>query len=148
MQINWQDAAAIWPNAPMVVSETIDGEAIIMHHGNGYYFDARGTGGLIWQAVEAGWSMSAIAARLATATGIDGAQAMASVGIFLTELAAQDLVRAGNGPALALDAAPAMDFAPPTFGVHADLADMLLLDPVHDVDEGGWPQPRAVEVAD
>lgn len=147
MQIDWQRAAAIWPNAPLVVSETIDGEAIIMHHGNGHYFDARGTGAIIWQAVEAGWSFDAMAARLVAATGIDAGQAEASLASFLAELAAQGLVRVGTGPALALDAPPTMEYAPPIFGIHSDLADMLLLDPVHDVDEGGWPQPRASEVA-
>jgi hypothetical protein len=30
-------------------------------------------------------------------------------------------------------------------GVHPDMQDLLLLDPIHDVDEVGWPTPAARE---
>jgi hypothetical protein len=29
--------------------------------------------------------------------------------------------------------------------VHADLADLLLLDPIHEVAEAGWPSPNPVK---
>ena len=34
-------------------------------------------------------------------------------------------------------------YQPPVLETYADLQDILLLDPVHDVDETGWPKTRA-----
>ena len=33
-------------------------------------------------------------------------------------------------------------FEPPTLSKYKDMQDMLLLDPVHDVEEAGWPEPK------
>ncbi len=131
-------------NAPMVVSETIDGEAIIMHHGTGHYFDTSGSGALLWQAIEAGASVDTLASRLTGAYRIEPGAAQATVRAFVDGLFAHDLVRREAGTATAF-LAPVGDreaFAAPLLGVHADLADMLLLDPIHDVDETGWPAAR------
>ena len=130
-------------NSPQVVSETIDGEAIIMHHGTGHYFNTTGTGALIWQAIEQGASAPAIAGRLAAAFEVNEAGARAAVSGFVAALEANDLVRrAPAGPAAAFGP-PAVKaaFAEPELHVHTDLADMLLLDPIHEVDETGWPAP-------
>lgn len=132
-------------NAPLVVSETIEGEAVIMHHGTGRYFDISGSGAIVWQAIEQGATPAMLCDHLAAAHDLLPAQAEAHVATFLETLAAHDLIRtdpeavASPLPALPVLAAP---FLPPALGVHDDLADMLLLDPIHDVDEVGWPAPR------
>jgi hypothetical protein len=139
--------AVIAPNAPVVVSETIDGEAIIMHHGSGEYFDASGSGAIIWQAIENTTSRAAIAAQLVALYGLDPAHAEATTDSFLATLERHDLIRTVDGtpPPLSsqpLTGPPALPFAEPVLGVHTDLADMLLLDPIHDVDTAGWPAMR------
>jgi len=137
-------------NAPLVVSETIDGEAIIMHHGTGRYFDIRDSGALIWSAIETGAAPAQISAHLAAAYGLAAAEASDMVDAFIQTLLANDLVRAdpevvpGPLPASLPVTAP---FQPPVLGVHDDLADMLLLDPIHDVDEVGWPAPRSPDAS-
>jgi len=132
-------------NAPLVVSETIDGEAIIMHHGSGLYFDIVGSGALLWQAIERTTTRSALAASLCTAYRLAPEQAASVVRDWLAVLAGHDLI--AYGPASVVAPVPvdvaAEPFAAPVLGVHADLADMLLLDPIHDVDEAGWPMGRA-----
>ncbi len=135
---------AIAPNAPLVVSETIDGEAIIMHHGTGEYFDATGSGALIWEAIEHNATPAAIAAQLASTYGLDPDHAAASTGAFLALLDQHGLTRPvdGVGHPLPPPAPPCLPFAEPVLGVHTDLADMLLLDPIHDVDAAGWPSVR------
>src|SRR6187397_1108133 len=42
------------PNSPSVVSEIIDGEAVIMNLATGHYFSALGTGGELWALIEKG----------------------------------------------------------------------------------------------
>lgn len=141
---------SILVNAPQVVSETIDGEAIIMHHGSGRYFDISGSGAVIWSAIEQGQPATQIAAHLAAAFPLAQAEAAAIVDGFLDTLAAHDLIR--TDPAAAPRAASPPPHSPtpftvPVLGVHDDLADMLLLDPIHDVDVVGWPAPSPAQPA-
>lgn len=134
-------------NAPLVVSETIDGEAIIMHHGSGRYFDISGSGVLVWSAIEQCIPPTKIAAQMAASYRLSSDHAADIVDAFLDTLVGHDLVRADPAAPLAMApvAAPASMplFVAPVLGVHDDLADMLLLDPIHDVDEIGWPAPQA-----
>jgi hypothetical protein len=138
----WEDHEILVPNAPLVVSETLHGEAIIMHHGNGHYFNAVGSGATIWEAIEHGASVAALIERLMRAYDIDLATARTAVMSFARTLADNGLIRIGEDPAAPLPAPIAGGgFSTPELGVHTDLADMLMLDPIHDVDEGGWPMP-------
>jgi hypothetical protein len=125
----------------MVVSETLNGEAIIMHHGTGHYFNAQGSGAIIWEAVEQGATLNSIATRLQTACGLTPAEALGATKGFLDTLAAYELVKTGDAAPGILPPPSAIAFATPELGVHKDLMDMLLLDPVHDIDEAGWPAP-------
>lgn len=136
-------------NAPLVVSETMDGEAIVMHHGSGRYFDMIGSAALIWSAIEQGASYGQIAQALAQAYDLEPAAAQASVEAFVQVLESHDLLRVADTPAPASLDLPAVagPYAPPLLGVHDDLADMLLLDPIHDVDDVGWPAPRPLDAA-
>lgn len=134
----------IFPNAPLVVSETVDGEAIIMHHGSGHYFDTSASGAVLWQAIEGGATRAGLVLRLTTAFEVDGDAATAAVDEFVATLSAHDLIREapGTGATRLEPVGLRQAFAAPVLGVHADLADMLLLDPIHDVDESGWPAAR------
>jgi hypothetical protein len=136
------EQASIVVNAPIVVSETRDGEAIIMHHGSGAFFDTSGSGAFLWGMIERGASLATIAGATAGAYRIDAEVARLAVERFLETLLEHDLIVVGGAPSAAGGAwtAPAVgSFVEPVLGVHTDLADMLLLDPIHEVDEAGWP---------
>ena len=134
-------------NAPLVVSETIEQETILLHHGTGNYFNTTGAGATICEALAATATLDDVVSRLNQTYDIDGAAAREAALRFLDLLAAHDLIAPGNGvnglPAIS---APAVrpPFVEPELGVHTDLADMLLLDPIHDVDEAGWPAPATL----
>jgi len=133
-------------NTPIVVSETRDGESIIMHHGTGAFFDSSGSGSFIWQLIERGTTLDAVANALAARYDIDFATGLESARRFVETLAAHDLVRFDGElpPPAAVDIAVAGGPMPPAeLGVHTDLADMLLLDPIHEVDQAGWPVAAA-----
>lgn len=134
---------AISVNRPIVASETQNGEAVIMHHGTGRYFDTVGSGALIWQAIEGVTTIDRIAGMLAATYGLDASHAKGVAERFVGTAAEHGLVEFGRqtlGPVVAGQANGAFD--EPVLSVHEDLADMLLLDPIHDVDEAGWPAPR------
>jgi len=77
-------------NAPAVVSEVIDGEAVILNLRSGHYFSALHTGAVVWEWIDGGaeyqphWSLvppkqSAVpAVRTAELDGVTASAAMLS----------------------------------------------------------------------
>lgn len=140
------EARRICVNGPMVVSETIDNESIILHHGTGHYFSTRDSGAVIWSGIEAGLSFGALCLRLQEACSIEALSAERAVNAFIQELGEKDLVRVGDERSQrvpTLEPVRSVPFSPPNLEQHDDLADMLLLDPIHDVTDDGWPSAKA-----
>ncbi len=132
-------------NTPAVVSEIIDGEAIIMHVNSGHYFSAPATGSLVWSWIEQGADTRSIVQRLAARFSAPQATLTEALGTFVSDLLSHDLIVPIEAPPVAplVDDEVALPnrtaFVPPVLEVHTDMQDMLLLDPVDDVDETGWP---------
>lgn len=141
--------ACYQPNQPFVVSELIDGEVVIMNLQTGNYFSARHTGALCWAWLETGRDPATLADGLAALYGGDPATYRADCEGFLGALVEHALVRPGDGlpaPAVAPPPAPA-HYQPPLLEVFADMQDLLLLDPIHDTDEMGWPVAKPTRPA-
>jgi len=71
-----------------------------------------------------------------------------AVGAFLAELAREGLIVPDSSPApdSPQPEAPSPEdpaaFVSPTLRKYTDMQNLLLLDPVHEVGEGGWPEPQ------
>ena len=133
-----------------VVSEIIDGEAIMLHQVSGDYFSAEGLGCLIWRWIGEGRSrqqMLDLLARRSSQLSPDPSQAFDS---FIADLLTHGLIQeveAGGEPDPEDPSEPPIngeaEFAAPVLHVYTDMRDLLLLDPIHEVDEmGGWPVPK------
>jgi hypothetical protein len=132
--------------APAVVSEVIDGEAIIMDLRTGNYFSADGSGALVWQAVADGCGRAAIVGWAMGAFDGDPARIEADIDAFLAQLTDNDLVEAVEASAAPSPAAvPRSAWRAPVLAIYTDMQDLLLLDPIHDVDEAGWPTRKVDE---
>ena len=124
---------------PGLASELFDGELVVADYVSGLYYSISKTGAVIWQALRAGYATEEITDRLASvATDLD---AKRFVPEFVARLAAEGLIAArapspdrGNWPEFV-----AADLSEPGLERFEDLRDLLLLDPVHDVDQQGWP---------
>jgi len=128
--------------APSVVGEVIDGEAIIMDLRSGAYYSTDGVGSVIWQSIEGGASHSQLL-RVAEAAA-DTDVARAEVAKFVDDLLARELIRQIDGKQEESEiAAFPGPYAPPVLAVHEDMQDLILLDPIHDVHEMGWPTRKA-----
>ena len=137
--------------APFVVSEVIDGEAVIMDLRSGNYFSATGVGASIWQDIEAGRSYREILQSLTAQYEVVSHSLTDAVDCFLVDLIVNNLVEdlsiaeAGcrDGAPNGLGVASAKRaFDPNVLAAHTDLQDLLLLDPIHDVNSEGWPTRR------
>lgn len=128
-------------NAPDVISETIDGETIILHLGNGFYFSAGGCGPLLWEMLSTSVPVADVVDAVAAGFDCAGVDVRGEVERFIGELTAEGLLvpaEAAGGAARAVDGGGA--FEPATLSKFTDMEDLLLLDPVHEVSpQQGWP---------
>jgi len=133
-------------NTPSVISETLDGETVIMDLRSGTYFSTRGVGAFIWTALEQGATAGQIATELAASQDGERQLVVSTVEAFIRELAGYNLIVAdpdGHPKAGLACARGKLVYAPPVLSAYTDMEDLLQLDPVHDVDaESGWPVPR------
>ena len=137
-------------NGPNVIHETIEGEAVIINLMSGRYYSLQGTAAEIWELIGKGGTVSGIVAAMA------GRYAAADVDMhdvvigLLGRLREEELIRVEPAsesigreiaPAEAVTASPAQSsgFELPALQVYTDLEDLLLLDPIHEVNDEGWP---------
>jgi hypothetical protein len=130
-------------NTPRFVDETVDGEALIMDMVKGTYYSCVGPSAVAWNELKSGASATEVADLLASAYSVDRTTAVADVGRFVASLLDEEMMVRDVG---ATDAASTTTVANShdayiTLGFErfTDLSDLILLDPVHDVGDAGWP---------
>jgi hypothetical protein len=130
-----------------VTHERLDDEVIAIDLETGAYFAFDGVAAQCWSGIAEGWSLDAVAAAIAAIYEVDADAARRDVERFALELLAERLVEASD---TAADAAPVeassssrQPYVAPKIEKFDDLQELLLLDPVHEVDEAGWPISRA-----
>ncbi len=128
---------------PQIVDEVVDDEALLIDLTTGAYFSAVGAGAVAWSGAAAGQTAVEIAAMIAEQFSISTVDAERDVGAFLETLVTEgllaerpaDLVPEPVGAIVTTRA-----YQAPSLEKYTDLSDLILLDPVHDVSEAGWPQ--------
>jgi Coenzyme PQQ synthesis protein D (PqqD) len=139
-------------NSPRVMHETIDDEVIVIDLTTGSYYSLRASGAEIWHAVERGLPEDEIADVLVARYDAAPAEIAAAVSRLLRELTDEGLIESSNGAGeaspsktspTAHDDRPRERFQPPVLEKHTDMQDLILLDPVHEVDARGWPHAQA-----
>ena len=127
-------------------SKIFDDEVVIIDMLSGVYFSLRGAAVDMWRLIEPGASPDAIVAALAARYEAPGETVSTTVRAFLNRLATEGLVIAdatgGSTGAAACGGSPAPEriaFVPPELERFTDMQDLLLLDPIHEVTDSGWP---------
>jgi hypothetical protein len=125
---------------PDSASELFDGELVIAHYGSGLYYSLSRSGTLIWQGLRHGLSVAGVVKWL-EGHFTDDTSLQVDVDSFVERLSAEGLlvevaegVKVSDLPGIAVK-----QWAAPVLERFDDLQELLLLDPVHDVSEAGWP---------
>lgn len=141
--------AAYIANSPEIAVEAFEDGTVMINFLTGRYFSLNPLGDLIWSSLGEGATAAEIGAGIRSYGLVrtpDADELQAQIGDFLDVLREHRLVaeRLGERPAFAAPAAPDLtEYIPPGLQVFDDLADLILLDPVHDVNEQfGWPVVR------
>ncbi len=128
---------------PRVVDEFIDDEVVVINLESGVYYGLRGAAATVWAGVAAHATSAEIASSIRRSAPGCPDDLVDLIHGFIGELADEGLITAS-------DAARADDwsrevaaFTAPVLEKFTDLEDLLVLDPIHDVDAEGWPHTAA-----
>jgi len=139
-------------NQPHVVYESFADEMVLINLASGNYYSADRTGKTVIQMLVDRGSPGEIAAALATRYDKRLFEIEPPVSTFIAALQAEGLIvpaPAGDSPIASGSVPPELpggaagDFIPPHLQCFSDMQDLLLLDPIHQVDESGWPVAKA-----
>lgn len=138
-------AARYRVNRPAVLYEELKGEAILVNLDSGSYFTVGGAGPVIWRLLDQGMTLAQIIDHFLPTPAATRSDIEAAVTSFVSEQAGDSLIvlDASPRPAFEEAASGGVGFSTPILSRYEDLQELLLLDPVHDVDEAGWPVPRS-----
>jgi hypothetical protein len=130
-------------NNPSVISESIDGEVVVIQLATGTYYSLQGTAARIWDAAASGRTADEVAKDLAASFDADGVEVSREVDAFLGTLVAEGLLIAGEvdpSPPVLEELAVQQPWTMPALETFTDMQDLILLDPVHEVEPTrGWP---------
>jgi hypothetical protein len=132
-------------NSPQVVHQTIDGEVVIINLESGCYYSLDKVAAEIWALLKERSTLGEVAHALgqhydAAAESIDS-----TVDHFVASLCDEGLLEPSPDvttpgfsgmPTVGDGRAP---FEPPTLQKYTDMQDLLLIDPIHEVGDLGWP---------
>lgn len=132
-------------NAPRVIHETLDGEVVAIDLASGAYFSMRGSAAVAWDAIVAGLDTASVIDHVTATHAATDADIAADIDAFVADLVERELVVAGSAETgQAPDHGTGLPYQPPSLETFTDMADVILLDPVHDVDAtAGWPHQPA-----
>ena len=124
--------------------ETIEGEVILIALDTGTYYSLRETGADVWAGIEQGAAEGEILEALSRSYDASPEEMRPTVSALLEQLKAEGLVEeAEGGPAAPVELPEASNgrrpFSAPVLEKHTDMQDLILIDPVHEVDARGWP---------
>lgn len=135
-------------NEPAVASQLIDGETILIHFDRGRYYSSANLGSEVLQRLLEHQSPERLVELLVAQFALESSIATEAVAVFIDTLTGEGLLvptappGASNGTPLDARFASST-FQPLVLEVHSEIEDLLRLDPLHDVDETGWPSVAA-----
>jgi hypothetical protein len=136
-------------NAPSVIYEKFDDELVAINLDTGVYHSLAGAAADAFELLTQEATQEEVSAALAGKYAADPGIIHSSLTPFFEQLRKEGLIQQvearqeRESGRLTLDGAlSGVAFSPPTLEAYRDLQSLFLLDPVHDVNEDGWPEPK------
>jgi hypothetical protein len=133
---------------PHIITQLLDGELTLINLDTGQYFAAGGPAVDIWEIVAAGASASEvdeiISSRYSTSTATVTAEVMRIMQSYRNfGLITKAQEKSGRSHSAVEQAARTWE--PGWIEAYGDMKELLLLDPIHDVTDSGWPPAKLEE---
>lgn len=136
-------------NANNVVFDVIDGEVLAIRSDSGAYYSMRGAAATAWCALLSGHPVEHLAGPVAEHHGVDPATVVPELHRFAADLLQEALLtqreaeEGDDGDLQLPEETRLRPWEAPVFEVYTDMQDLLLFDPIHEVDNSGWPRVAA-----
>lgn len=130
-------------DASRVVSEMLDGEAIIIDFKDGFYYSLNNTGSVLWVGIQNSYTREQLLKHFKDRYDASSETIEKSLDAILEQLKGLSLISE-----VPVESAPEVEpytgerekFFMPALQQFQDMQEMLLADPVHDIDiQTGWP---------
>ena len=137
-------------NKPKIIFEDFGEEVVLINLENGNYYSLEGAAAFIWNLIQSRTPQNGICGKL-DQKFLGQKESMENAALqFIDELLKEELIFPSENPegdkipisneTSSNDAVPdKIPFVPPVLNRYTDMQDLLLLDPIHEVDESGWP---------
>ena len=127
-----------------IMHEVIDGEVVVVNLDNGTYYSLDGVGADLWVQLADGSTLEALVAGVAANYAGERERIAAGIAEFVRRLQEEQLITASPGMDESLrpvtaTAAPVRVYSDPVLEKYTDMEQLLLADPIHEVEESGWP---------
>jgi hypothetical protein len=131
-------------NEPSVLFESFDEEIVAVNLDTGNYYSISKTGPMIWMDAVNGLSVEEIVDRVGSRYTGERDAIATEVGAFIDRLLSNELLVESSGVSPRRErtlvlGADRTQFVSPVIENYSDMQDLLMLDPIHDVDAAGWP---------
>lgn len=137
-------------NKPKIIFEGFEDEVVLINLENGNYYSLEGAAAFIWTLIQSGTHMNEICGKLDVKYSGQKETLESALSQFVDELLGEELIFPSEKPEsentefsndISLNEAvpDKIPFVPPSLNRYTDMQDLLLLDPIHEVDESGWP---------
>ena len=128
------------PNSPHIAYQTLDGEVVIVNLANGKYYSLRGSAAFLWGLLEQGCCEDSIRQRFRGSAE----EVVQVLQRFFTELEEEEIllsIESADGISLPSSdqTGPQIVLERPVLEKFTDMQELLLLDPIHEVTDAGWP---------
>ena len=132
---------ALTTSVPLLISQQFDSEVVLANYQNGVYYNLDGSAAQIWLGLKANRTVEEIGGAIAAATGDDVPSITQRVQAFVDSMLAEGLIAEGTPEPRIETWTPVLSgaFVAPEFQRFDNLRELLLMDPVHDAGEEGWP---------
>lgn len=137
-------------NSPAVINDTIEGESVIINLQNGFYYSLDDIGSVIWNGLINQYSIEEIISAFITRFSEDKERVIKEMTELVSELKKESLIvilteeeqkNIRHDKAFEIEELT-LSSAKPVLNKFSDMQDLLLLDPIHEVDEAGWPHSK------
>ncbi|MDF2940499.1 MAG: hypothetical protein K0R66_1141 [Gammaproteobacteria bacterium] len=126
-----------------IIHEVLDNEVIIANLDSGVYYSIRESGAPIWQLLLSGYNLSEATSMVAEKYSMKIEDISAPLQTFVNQLLDEELLVNGSSLEtqikLHLDLSWPTKFNKPSLEKYEEMKNLLMLDPIHEVDEQGWP---------
>ena len=140
-------------NSPKVVHEMIDGEVVIVNLDRGDYYSLVKAGADIWEELTKGIARVDILENMVARYDTSREDMESAINELIEKLQLEELIVIEQTDELNTSNATnkqietnankeKFSFEKPTLQKYTDMEELLALDPIHEVDEMGWPNAK------